>query len=308
MHYRKLYSADKTSQELKQIFLGAKYGDYVRCDHCNSDRVKLDGSGTVKTRWRCKNCWKRFSLTSNTFMHGTRKPLRFWYEVIWCFVLNMSAHKSHRLLQIQHHNTILSCYQTIRKALCEFSEASWKKEMGVYEVDEALYGGRWKNLRKKIKKKLRLQGKNKRGRGAKERKQPVFGIYKRNGKVYLELIDNFKADTLEPIIEEIIEEGSVVFSDEYSSYGGLAGLGYIHRVVEHGEGEYVDNDNSVVHVNGMEGFWGLSKTMMHTYKGIREKNWIYYIKEMEFRYNYRELSLEDQVKKIINILMNNFGT
>ncbi|MBD3286115.1 IS1595 family transposase, partial [candidate division WOR-3 bacterium] len=46
------------------------------------------------------------------------------------------------------------------------------------------------------------------------------------------------------------------------------------------KGEYVSGK---VHVNGMEGFWGLSKTNMNTYKGIRKRNWEYYLKEMEFR-------------------------
>jgi len=152
-----------------------------------------------------------------------------------------------------------------------------------------------------------MQGKNKRGRGAKARKQPVFGIYKRNGKIYLELIDDFEAKTLEPIIKEIAEAGSVIYSDEYRSDAGLAGLGYIHRVVAHGQAEYVDPQHPTIHVNGIEGFWGLSKTMRHTYKGIREKNWIYYLKEMEFRYNERNTEFEDQVEKIIHILMKNFG-
>ncbi len=42
---------------------------------------------------------------------------------------------------------------------------------------------------------------------------------------------------------------------------------------------------------------------MHTYKGIRKKNWKYYLKEMEFRYNYRNLNFDEQVDKIIEILM-----
>jgi len=54
----------------------------------------------------------------------------------------------------------------------------------------------------------------------------------------------------------------------------------------------------------MEGFWGLSKVNMQSYKGIRKKNWIYYLKEMEFRYNNRELDHDETVAKIINILMN----
>jgi len=53
----------------------------------------------------------------------------------------------------------------------------------------------------------------------------------------------------------------------------------------------------------MEGFWGLSKTNMHTYKVVKKKNWVLYLKEMEFRYNNRKLNFEQFVLKIIKILM-----
>ncbi len=221
--------------------------------------------------------------------------------MIWSNAVGHSANKAHKLLEAQRDQKVLHPYQTIREALLDYSRESWEKEEGIYETDEALYGGEWGNLRKHVKKGLREEGKAKRGRGAKARKQPVFGIYKRDDEqVYLELIDDFSPDTLEPIIEEAIEEKSEIFSDAWTGYNGLAGLGYLHSRVAHGKEEYVSGK---VHINGIEGFWGLSSANMHTYNGIRKKNWKYYLKEMEFRYNYRNLDFGEQVDKIIEILM-----
>ena len=149
--------------------------------------------------------------------------------------------------------------------------------------------------------KLRKQGIAKRGRGAKYTKQPVFGIYKRNGSVFLVPIPDTEKKQLEKIIKEKIEIKSKIHSDKWRGYAGLVGLGYVHSSVDHGKEEYVSGK---VHINGMEGFWGLSKTNMHIYKGIKKKNWIYYLKEMEFRYNNRELDHDELVGKIIKILMN----
>ncbi len=78
-------------------------------------------------------------------------------------------------------------------------------------------------------------------------------------------------------------------------------MGYIHRVVG-----YRREDNT--HRRGsryqrIEGFWAPSLTHMGTYKGIKKKNWKYYLKEMEIRYNYRNLDFGQQVDKIIKILM-----
>lgn len=299
MRCRSVYSGDLTLQEIRRIFLGKKYPGSVRCEHCNSDRVYIQDKG--RNVYRCRRCWRSFSLTGNTYLDHSRLSLRFWYEIIWCFVLGHSANKAHKLLGTSRHQQILTPYGVIRRALVAYSDATWEKERGVYEADEAMYGGKWGNLRKHIKALLQKQGRGKRGRGAKARKQPVFGIYKRNGgQVYLRLIDDFEAETLEGIIEGIADEHSEIFSDTWRGYDGLVGLGYAHSRVAHGEGEYVSGK---VHINGMEGFWGLSKTNMNTYKGIRKKNWEYYLKEMEFRYNHRRLTFAEQVDKLIEILM-----
>ena len=191
-------------------------------------------------------------------------------------------------------------YQLIRKSLVQASYRGRKKITGTIELDESFYGGTFKNLRKKVKQELRKLGLNKRGGGAKYRKQPVFGIFKRNRKVYLEPIPEAKAKVLSPLITKKIRVGSNVFSDTGTWYAGLVGLGYMHKTVDHGKQEYVAGE---VHINGLEGFWGLSKTNMHTYKGIKKTNWLLYLKEMEFRYNYRKLNFDEMVEKIIKILM-----
>ena len=148
---------------------------------------------------------------------------------------------------------------------------------------------------------LRKLGLAKRGRGTKYLKQPVFGIYKRNGKVFLLPVPDTEREHLERIIKQKIKIKSKIYSDKWRAYAGLVGLGYIYSSVDHGKEEYVSGK---IHINGMEGFWGLSKTNMQSYKEIKKKNWLYYLKEMEFRYNYRDLNHDELVGKIIEILMN----
>ena len=72
---------------------------------------------------------------------------------------------------------------------------------------------------------LRRLGLNKRGGGAKYRKQPVFGIFKRNGQVYLEPIPEAKAKVLVLTIEKRIKIGADVFSDTATWYSGTGGTG-----------------------------------------------------------------------------------
>ena len=295
MRVQTVYSSQLTDEKIRKLFTEYRFGKKITCSNCK--RGKLVGFG--KRGLRCKSCWHKVSITAKTWIDKSRLPLRFWYEIVWCFVLTHSAHKSGRLFA-KDAKVCWRIYQTIRQAIYQGSRKGRQKFGGTVELDESFYGGTFKNLRKRVRLELRRLGLAKRGGGAKFRKQPVFGIFKRNGQVYLELIPEAKAKILLPIITKRIRLGSDVFSDAGAWYSGLVGLGYVHRTVDHGKEEYV---NGEVHINGLEGFWGLSKTNMHTYKGIKKKNWLLYLKEMEWRYNNRHLKFNDQVIQIMKLLM-----
>lgn len=295
MTFRTVYSSQLIDRGIRKIFLQTRYGKNVSCRKCLKTKVLW----ISEKEFRCKNCWNVCSFTTNTFLERSRLSLRFWYEILWCFTLSHAANKAGKLLGADP-KICWQSYQIIRKAIVQYSENNKEQITGTVEIDESFYGGTFKNLRKETRRQYRLEGKAKRGRGAIYRKQPVFGIYKRNGSVYLELITECTKQELEPIITKKIKKETEVFSDTLTSYNGLMGLGYVHESVNHGMEIYVDGR---VHINGMEGFWGLSKTNMHTYKGIKKKNWMLYLKEMEFRYNNRKLNFSEIVDKLIAILM-----
>ena len=96
-------------------------------------------------------------------------------------------------------------------------------------------------------------------------KQPVFGILCRGGKVWAELIEKTEAENLQPIIERKGRHGSIVCSDTWRGYTGIAEKGYVHRMVEHSKNECSDKKGN--HINGLEGFWGYLKRRLSA-KGI----------------------------------------
>ena len=295
MAYTRRFSNDLSLTKIRGIFCQAKFGRRIICPRCFSRAVSKSDS----KRWRCRKCWYRFSLTTGTFLSKKRISLRLWYEIIYGFAISLPAYRLQKVLKSKNYRNVYGSYKTIRQAIVKYSQREFKKIGGVAEVDESYYGGEFKNLRKETRRRLRKLGLAKRGRGAKYRKQPVFGVYKRNGKVYLELIADAEKSTLQKLIKKKIKQGGKVFSDDHTGYHGLVGLGYIHRTVKHRQKEYA---KGAIHINGIEGFWGLSKTNMQSYKGIRKKNWNEYLKEMEFRYNFRGLEYDDFVLKIIEIL------
>lgn len=164
---------------------------------------------------------------------------------------------------------------------------------GTVEVDETYIGGQWKNKRKSE----RAKG-AKRGRGTS--KQPVFGILCRNGYVWAKVVPNVEANTLLPLIRKRVKRGSVVYSDTWKGYTGVAAKGYVHRFVEHGKGEFSDGRGS--HINGLEGFWGYLKRNLASKGGIRRERLPLYLAEYVWRFNHRNYSIDEQVKKLLNSL------
>ena len=160
---------------------------------------------------------------------------------------------------------------------------------GTVEVDETYLGGQWKNKRHSAK-----TGGTKRGRGTS--KTPVFGILCRGGKVWAQVVPDVEARTLMPLISRWIEAGSIVCSDTWKSYTGVAAKGYVHRLVKHHKGEYSDSKGN--HINGLEGFWGYLKRRLAAKGGIRKERLPLYLAEYVWRYNHRNENIESQ-KKII---------
>ena len=101
------------------------------------------------------------------------------------------------------------------------------------------------------------------------------------------VVPNVKKRTLLPLIADNVIPGSTVHTDELRSYKGLdkLGLGFKHKTVNHGAGEY-SRDGS--HVNTLEGFWArLKLSIRGTHVHVSGKYLERYVKEFEYRYNRR---------------------
>ena len=164
---------------------------------------------------------------------------------------------------------------------------------GTVEVDETYLGGQWKNKRLSLK---TTQTKSRPGRGT--TKQPVFGILCRNGKVWADLIDGVEAKHLQPRIINQVKQGSIVCSDTWRGYTGIAAKGYVHRMVNHSN-TYVKNGT---HINGLEGFWGYLKRKLAAKGGVRHERLHLYLGEYVWRYNNRNLSFKEQLDCLLKLV------
>ena len=194
------------------------------------------------------------------------------------FVLEVPAIKAATMLSINRHSAE-RIYTIIRINIARECE----KESplgGEVEVDESYFGGKRKGQR---------------GRGAAD-KVPVFGILKRNGKVYTRIVEDVSRKTLQRIIRTKVIPESVIYSDSFRSYNGLVLDGFRHYRIDHDRGFINEGRN---HINGIENFRGYARTKLKRYYGVSRGHYYLYLKEMEFKFNNRNRDLRRIIRGIL---------
>ena len=94
-------------------------------------------------------------------------------------------------------------------------------------------------------------------------------MLKRDGKVYAQIVKNYSASELIPILSEFSDlDDSVIYSDCWKAYDGLVDYGAkAHYIVKHSKNEFANGKN---HINGIENFFSkrvlsvASKTQLST--------------------------------------------
>jgi transposase len=201
-------------------------------------------------------------------------------ELVRLFSLNLDATQIAELSGL-NRNTINRFLKAIRIRMAEYCEKE-SPFYGEVEVDESFFGAR------------RVKGK--RGRGA-YGKTIVFGLFKRNGKVYTEIVPDCSKATLQGVIRGKVEPESIIYSDGWRGYNGLVDVGYgKHLRVDHSSNEFV---RGKAHINGIEGFWGYAKSRLTKFRGMSPATFYLHLKECEFRFNFRGQNLYKVMLKII---------
>lgn len=206
-------------------------------------------------------------------------------QILRLFALDLTASQIAVLTNLNRNtsNRYLTLIRSLSADFCE-QESPFS---GKVELDESYFGSRHK-------KKKKGQEKGKRGRGA-ENKHIVFGIYKRNGKVFTEIVKDVKAKTLQTIIKGKVDFSSTIYTDGFKAYNSIVHIGYQKHYRIYHQDNYALGD---VHINGIEGFWGYAKVRLVKYRGISKNTFYLHLKECEFRFNYRQQDLYQMLLKI----------
>jgi len=219
----------------------------------------------------------------NRYCHRSHISERVFRLIVKYFAMDLEATKIAELSGVSR-NSVNRILKALRKRMAEQCERE-SPFSGEIEVDESYFGAR------------RVRGKRGRGAGG---KTPVFGVLKRQGKVYTQVVPDCSRKTLQAIIRGKVSLDSVIHSDGFHSYDGLVDLGYRrHYRVNHGGNEFVTGKS---HINGIENFWGIAKMRLSKFRGMSKSTFYLHLKETEFRFNHRN---EDVYKLLLQMLRSN---
>lgn len=251
-------------EHCRTFMVAARWPDgVVRCPRCNATHLAYLQNARV---WKCygKHERPKFSLKVGTIFEDSPIPLEKWLPTVWLLANcknGISSYEVSRALGVTQKTAWFMLHR-IRKAMQH--GGSLLKLDGEVEVDETFIGGKARNMHV-AQRQRRITGTG----GAD--KTAVMGLAKRGGEVRTIVVPDRKKSTLQAEVEDNVQAGAALYSDDLKSYEGLAGE-YAHQVVDHAVA-YV---NGRVHTNTLENFWSL-----HLFR---------YLDEQTFRYNQRKLN------------------
>lgn len=251
------------------------YPDGIFCDKC----AKVTPHHAMRTRksYSCETCGHHVHPTAGTIFHKSSTPLTLWFEAIFLITATragISAKQLERTLGVTY-KTAWRMFHQIRSMMGDDPDTNL---FGEVEVDETYIHPtpNWKKA---------LNRDNSRGWRS-DKTQILFGMVERDGKAKVKHVKSSGARVLLPEIERSVEQGSTIYSDEWTAYTTLPHRGYEHKTTNHRRQEYVVGDK---HTQNVENLWSnMKRGIRGVYRHVDAKYLQAYADEYSFRYSYRK--------------------
>ncbi len=260
-----------TEKDCIEYLQRLRWPDGFQCPACNGTKGWKMANGLI----RCSKCKQKVSVFSGTIFHGTRKPLRLWFQAIWYVTSQKfggNALGLKRVLGLGSYQTAWSWLHKMRRAMVRPGR---DKLRGIVEVDEALVGGEDRG--------------GKRGRGAERKSIVVIALEIHEpigyGRLRMKRVSDFSSDSLIPFVSGAVQLGSEVRTDSWGGYNKVESLGYIHKKINLA----ASGDPAHVLMPGVHRISALMKRwLLGTHQGaVSGKHLDYYLDEYTFRFNRR---------------------
>ena len=203
-----------TEEGCRAYLVSLRWPEGFQCPRCKATNAVV----VRKTLFQCSSCRRQSSATAGTIFQDTRKPLVMWFRAMWYVTSQKngaSALGLQRILGLGSYRIAWSWLHKLRRTMVRSSR---DRLAGWVEVDETYLGGQEEGVV---------------GRGVVDKALIVIAAQadgKGIGRIRMRVIQHPSAASLHPFVEDRIEPGSTVHTDEWQGYAGLNKKGYDHEV------------------------------------------------------------------------------
>ena len=258
-----------------------RWPDGVRCAHCEHETVyELKAPNAKRRQWKCKDCRRKFSVTTKSIFEGSHIPLGKWVYAIFLMCSSkkgVSANQLKRELSITYKSAWFMCHRVRYAMLQEPLAGMLGKGGAIVELDETFVGGKRKNNRHRRKPGSRAT-----------KKTAVMTLIEREGRVVSIRVPNVRKHTLQAIAKPIVDQSANIVTDAHLSYTGLDQYFHSHHTVDHSK-TFVRG--IIFHTNFAESYHSLLKRgIIGTFHHVSDKHLPRYLAEFDWKWNTRKMS------------------
>ena len=277
----------------------AHFGDEEACrQHFKEERDKIgvachrcghDKHYWIKSRWsyECKSCRSRTSLRSGTVMQGSNLSFLVWYRAMFLMSATkkgFSAKEMQRQLGLKRYEPVWALVHKLRKAMGK--RATRYTLEGMIEFDEGYFTVESSKVE---------QEKAKRGRGAAGKRnvavmaestklEDIETGEKSSQVRYFKarVLDTHLADEVNQTVVDDLDDKTIVFSDQSTSYVDIADYIEMH-VTEKSSKESTEETLKWVHIF----ISNAKRNLLGNYHKIKGKYLQLYLDEFVYKLNRR---------------------
>ena len=258
-----------TEEACREYLFRLRWPAGFACAWCGNSRCWHGRDGRVI----CTRCRRQTSVTAGTILQDTRSPLVVWFRAIWWVTSQKngaSALGLQRVLGLGSYETAWTWLHKLRRAMVRPGRECLA---GRVEVDETYLGGLEEGVRGRqtYKKALVVIAAQEDGNGI--------------GRVRMRRVADASARSLQGFVTGAVEPGSVVHTDGWEGYTGLAKQGYQHQVTPLRGGPKAAS-RLLPRVHRVAAL--LDRWLLGTHQGAPSPDHLdYYLDEFTFRFNRR---------------------
>jgi len=193
--FREMYPDERACIE---YLFHVRWPEGFECPSC----MWLDKTVVPSRTVTCRHCGNRTSLTTDTVMHGTKKPLCTWLLAIWWICVNDGGNSAKDLQRLLHLSSYQTAWTWMQKLRAVMAAADDEPCQGLVEIGSAAVAPAWE----KPKRALVIAA-----------AETIFpsGI---TGRIRMQVIDHLTAASVSDFLRKAVQSGSSIVGPGLQPY------------------------------------------------------------------------------------------